>query len=97
MLSGDIRGQFELAAVILVGLFIVLPVMILARLVARSRLGRFIHANPSTTRVYSSKKLVVNLVDEPNSLFVVQGLMLLLFLLAGAVSAVVLVMRWLAR
>src|SRR3989337_1079217 len=81
IIAGDIRGQFELIAIIALLLFVALPVFFLARLLAKSHIGRFIHANPRTTTLVNTKRFKLVLRDEPNSLLVVQGFVLLLFLI----------------
>jgi hypothetical protein len=97
ILRGDIMWQLELAVVFVVTLVIVLPVRFLARRLSQTRLGRYIHADARTTRLLSSKRLIVNLRDEPNSMLVAQGLVLALFVLMVAVALIAYVVRLFAR
>ena len=91
---GDIAGQVELAAVVAVTLFLVVPIFLLARLVSKSALGRFLHADPRTTRILNTRKLIVEIREEPNAFLVGPALILILFLLISVVGGIVLLVRW---
>ena len=91
---GDFAGKVELVAVVAVTLFIVLPVVLLARLVSKSALGRFIHADPRTTRILNTKRLIVEIRDEPNAFLVAPALVFILFLLISIVGGTILLVRW---
>jgi hypothetical protein len=95
IIGGDIRGQVELIAIVLLLVFVAFPVRLIAKSVGRSRLGRFIHANPRTSTLVDMKRLKVTVRDEPNSLLVVQVFAAVLFVLILVVAAMVAAVRWL--
>ena len=95
IIAGDIRGQFELIAIVGLFLFVALPTFFLARLLAKSHVGLFIHADPRTTTLVNTKRFKLVLRDEQNSLLVVQGFVLLLFLIMLGVVAIGVLLKWL--
>jgi hypothetical protein len=94
IITGDIRGQFELAAILALLLFVALPVIVLARLLAKSRIGRFIRADPRTTALITTKRFKLQLQHDSNRLLMAQAFVVLLFLLILIVAAVATVIRW---
>ena len=91
---GDIAGQVELAAVVAVTLLIVLPVVLLARILSKSAFGRFLHADPRTTRILNTRRLIVEIREEPNAFLVGPALILILFLLIAIIGGIITLVRW---
>ena len=92
--KGDIAGQVELAAVVAVTLLVALPVVLLARLLSKSAFGRFLHADTRTARILNTRRLIVEIREEPNAFLVFPALILISFLLIAAIGGIVALVRW---
>jgi hypothetical protein len=94
IINGDVAGQAELAAIIAVTLFLVLPIVALARLLSRSRIGRFFRADSRTSRIFDTKRLVIELRHEPNAFLLGPILIILLYLLIFVIGGIVALVHW---
>jgi hypothetical protein len=84
ILSGDQAGYIELIVILAIAFFIVLPIIGLARLFSRTRLGKTVRGEPEATEIIRTKQFSFFLQRDirpwwVTALLYILGLLVILF------------------